>query len=95
MWQARRSGNAPVSYTHLDVYKRQAQVDTGADDRVGYHVVFVHTCAYEYAHPLGFPLVLQVCADDIDVYKRQTSGRAYGDGCEGIQRTYAGVPVLG
>ena len=44
-----------------------AQVDTGADDRVGYHVVFVHTCAYEYAHPPGFPLVLQVCADDIHV----------------------------
>ena len=25
----------------------------------------------------------------------RTSGRAYGDGCESIQRTYAGVPVLG
>ena len=36
----------PVSYTHLDVYKRQALYDTGVTAEYGDRLITLSTCEY-------------------------------------------------
>ena len=60
----------PVSYTHLDVYKRQHQVRAHVDE----HSFTVESCAKVIDGDLCAPLaddLLPVSYTHLDVYKRQ------------------------
>ena len=70
--------NKPVSYTHLDVYKRQIMYNTGFSENVHSYVNNINTIEGG-THLAGFrralTRTLKKYAEDskIDVYKRQRS----------------------
>ena len=61
-----------VSYTHLDVYKRQIPVYRKVWKGIGFFALGVMSLAFEYVN-VSFPVML--LAGYLDVYKRQGSGK--------------------
>ena len=79
-----RDGGAPVSYTHLDVYKRQHLTDIDYDvarqrEKEVRHDVMAHVYTFGKAAPKAAGIIhlgatSAVSYTHLDVYKRQAEG---------------------
>ena len=61
----------PVSYTHLDVYKRQVQVSDVSSAYVEKRLASTHTMPFSRSTEAGCSTSTPVSYTHLDVYKRQ------------------------